>query len=129
MPSDTRGKYDVIQWLMFQMGGVGPMFGQRGHFVRAAPEKIPYAIDRYTNEARRLMNVIEKRLGEAAYLGGDYSIADIATFPWVVGVRREPEQLESRPNLKRWLDAISERDAVKRGPRGDGGYATEAAHG
>jgi GST-like protein len=115
MPSDTRGKYQVIQWLMFQMGGVGPMFGQRGHFMRAAPEKIPYAIDRYTNESRRLLNVIDKRLSEAAYLGGDYSIADIATYPWVVSVRREPEQLENRPNLKRWLDAISERSAVKKG--------------
>ena len=100
---------------MFQMAGVGPMFGQRGHFMRAAPEKIPYAIDRYTNESRRLLNVLEKRLAEVEYLAGDYSIADIATFPWVVGTRREPEQLESRPNFKRWLDAISERPAVKRG--------------
>ena len=91
------------------------MFGQRGHFLRAAPEKIPYAIERYTNEARRLLNVIEKRLGESVYLAGDYSIADMATYPWVVGTRREPEQLESRPNFKRWLDAIGERPAVKRG--------------
>ena len=83
--------------------------------MRAAPEKIPYAIDRYTNESRRLLNVMEKRLGEAEYLAGEYSIADMATFPWVVGTRREPEQLESRPNFKRWLDAISERPAVKRG--------------
>src|SRR5579863_752992 len=94
MPSEPHGRYEVIQWLMFQMGGVGPMFGQRGHFLRAAPEKIPYAIERYTNEARRLLNVIENRLAAAAYLAGDYSIADIATYPWVVGVRREPEQLE-----------------------------------
>jgi len=109
MPSETRARYHVVEWLMFQMGNVGPMFGQRGHFVRAAPEKIPYAIDRYTNESRRLLNVIDKRLAESAYLAGDYSIADIATYPWVVGVRREPEQLDSRPNLKRWLDAIGER--------------------
>jgi GST-like protein len=115
MPSAMRPRYEVIQWLMFQMAGVGPMFGQRGHFVRAAPEKIPYAIERYTNESRRLLNVIDKRLGESEYLAGDYSIADIATFPWVVGTRREPEQLESRPNFKRWLDAISNRPAVKRG--------------
>src|SRR5215470_441367 len=115
MPSEMRARYTVVQWLMFQMGGVGPMFGQRGHFLRAAPEKIPYAIDRYTNESRRLLNVIEKRLGEVPYLAGDYSIADMATYPWVVGTRREPDQLESRPNFKRWLDAIGERPAVKRG--------------
>jgi GST-like protein len=115
LPTDPRGRYQTIQWLMFQMGGVGPMFGQRGHFMRAAPEKIPYAIERYTNESRRLLNVIEKRLGEAPYLAGDYSIADMATYPWVVGARREPEELESRPNFKRWLDAIGERPAVKRG--------------
>jgi len=115
LPKETRAKYKVIEWLMFQKAVVGPMFGQRGHFMRAAPEKIPYAIDRYTNESRRLLNVMEKRLGEAEYLGGDYSIADIATYPWVVGVQREPEQLESRPNFKRWLDAIGARPAVKKG--------------
>ena len=115
LPTEPHAKYTTIQWVMFQMGGVGPMFGQRGHFMRAAPEKIPYAIDRYTNESRRLLNVMEKRLGEAEYLAGDYSIADMATFPWVVGTRREPEQLESRPNFTRWLDAIAERPAVKRG--------------
>ena len=115
MPTETRGRYEVIQWLMFQMAGVGPMFGQRGHFTFAAPEKIPYAIERYTNEARRLSNVIEGRLAQSPFLAGDYSIADIATYPWVVGIRREPEELASRPNLKRWLDAISERPAVKRG--------------
>ena len=115
MPTETRAKYNVIEWLMFQMAGVGPMFGQRGHFMRAAPEKIPYAIERYTNESRRLLNVIDKRLSESEYLAGAYSIADIATYPWVVGTRREPEQLESRPNFKRWLDAIGERPAVKKG--------------
>jgi GST-like protein len=115
LPSEIRASYKVVEWLMFQMANVGPMFGQRGHFMRAAPEKIPYAIDRYTNESRRLLNVIDRRLGESAYLAGDYSIADIATYPWVAGVRREPDQLEGRPNLKRWLDAIAERPAVKRG--------------
>ncbi|HUA33644.1 MAG TPA: glutathione S-transferase N-terminal domain-containing protein [Candidatus Binataceae bacterium] len=115
LPAETRAKYDVIQWLMFQMAGVGPMFGQRGHFLRAAPEKLPYAIERYTNESRRLLNVMDKQLKDRPYLAGEYSIADIATYPWVVGTRREPEQLESRPNFKRWLDAISERPAVKRG--------------
>ena len=115
MPSDTRGRYAVIQWLMFQMANVGPMFGQRGHFLRAAPEKIPYAIDRYTNETRRLCNVMDRRLSEAEFLANDYSIADIACYPWVVGIRREPDQLESWPHLKRWLDAIGAREAVKRG--------------
>jgi GSH-dependent disulfide-bond oxidoreductase len=115
LPSEIRARYKVVEWLMFQMANVGPMFGQRGHFMRAAPEKIPYAIDRYTNESRRLLNVIDRRLGESAFLAGDYSIADIATYPWVAGVRREPDQLEGRPNLKRWLDAIAERPAVKRG--------------
>ena len=115
LPSEIRARYEVVQWLMFQMANIGPMFGQRGHFLRAAPEKIPYAIERYTNESRRLLDVMDRRLGQSAYLAGDYSIADIATYPWVVGVRREPEQLESRPHFKRWLDAISERPAVKRG--------------
>jgi GSH-dependent disulfide-bond oxidoreductase len=115
MPSETRARYNVVQWLMFQMAGVGPMFGQRGHFMRAAPEKLPYAIERYTNESRRLLNVIEKQLGESDYLAGDYSIADMATYPWVVGTTHEPEQLESRPKFKRWLEAIGARPAVKRG--------------
>jgi GST-like protein len=116
MPSEMRSRYGVVQWLMFQMAGVGPMFGQAGHFRNAAPEKIPYAIDRYTNETHRLCDVMNKRLGESDYLGGEYSIADIATYPWVVAaLKREPEQLASRPNLKRWIDAIGERPAVKRG--------------
>jgi GST-like protein len=116
MPSEMRARYGVIQWLMFQMAGVGPMLGQAGHFRNAAPEKIPYAIDRYTKETHRLCDVMNKRLGESAFLGGDYSIADIATYPWVVAaLRREPEQLASRPNLKRWIDTIGERPAVKKG--------------
>jgi GSH-dependent disulfide-bond oxidoreductase len=116
MPSEITARYRVIEWLMFQMANVGPMLGQAGHFIRAAPEKIPYAIERYTNESRRIFNVIDKRLGQREYLAGDYSIADIATFPWVRVIQRQPaEELASRPNLKRWLDAISERPAVKRG--------------
>jgi GST-like protein len=116
MPAEMRARYNVVQWLMFQMAGIGPMMGQAGHFRMAAPEKIPYAIERYVNESRRLFNVIEKQLGQtAAYLAGDYSIADMATYPWVVVIKREPEQLESRPNLRRWLEQIGERPAVKRG--------------
>src|SRR5712672_1958728 len=104
MPSEMRARYGVVQWLMFQMAGVGPMFGQAGHFRNAAPEKIPYAIDRYTNDKHCLCDVMNKRRGESDYLGGEYSLADIATYPWVVAaLKREPEQLASRPNLKRWI--------------------------
>jgi GST-like protein len=99
MPSETRARYRVVEWLMFQMANVGPMLGQAGHFRNAAPEKIPYAIERYTNESRRLFNVLDKRLAEASYVAGDYSIADIATYPWVVAaLKAQPEQLDTRPN-------------------------------
>jgi GST-like protein len=115
MPTEMRARYNVVQWLMFQMAGIGPMMGQAGHFRNAAPEKIPYAIERYTNEARRLFGVMDKRLGASEYLAGDYSIADIATYPWVRIAEREPEQLEPLPHLRRWLAALGARPAVKRG--------------
>jgi GSH-dependent disulfide-bond oxidoreductase len=116
MPPKGAARYAVLEWLMFQMGGVGPMFGQAGHFRNAAPEKIPYAIERYTKETHRLADVMNKRLGESPFLGGDYSIADIATYSWVVALfGREPAALEARPNLKRWIDAIGARPAVKKG--------------
>jgi GSH-dependent disulfide-bond oxidoreductase len=116
MPSETRARYRVVEWLMFQMANVGPMLGQAGHFRNAAPEKIPYAIERYTNESRRLFNVLDKRLAEASYVAGDYSIADIATYPWVVAaLKAQPEQLDTRPKLRRWIDAISARPAVQKG--------------
>jgi GST-like protein len=116
MPSETRARYRVIEWLMFQMANVGPMLGQAGHFRNAAPEKIPYAIERYTNESRRLFNVLDKRLAEASYVAGDYSIADIATYPWVVAaLKAQPEQLDTRPKLRRWIDAISARPSVQKG--------------
>jgi len=115
MPRDMRGRYQVMQWLMFQMASVGPMLGQVHHFRAYAPEPIKYAIDRYTNEATRIYNVIDKRLGEVPYLAGDYSIADMATFPWLRGYERQGQKLEDYPNLKRWYDAINERPAVKRG--------------
>jgi len=114
MPSKTRARYNVVQWLMFQMAGVGLMFGQRGHFVRAAPEKIPYAIERYTNESRRLLNVIENRLAESAYLAGDYSIADMAAYPWTVPWERQGQKLDDYANLKRWWETMRDRPAVKR---------------
>jgi len=92
------------------------MLGQAGHFRNAAPEKIPYAIDRYTNESRRLFSVIDKRLANHTYLADDYSIADIANYPWIVAaLKAQPEQLDTRPNLKRWIDALAARPAVQRG--------------
>jgi GST-like protein len=116
MPSEMRARYRVVEWLMFQMANVGPMLGQAGHFRNAAPEKIPYAIERYTNESRRLFNVLDQRLTESPYMAGDYSIADIATYPWVVAaLKAQPEQLDTRPHLKRWIDAIAARPAVQKG--------------
>ncbi len=116
MPSDTNGRYTVIQWLMFQMANVGPLLGQNHHFRHYAPEKIPYAIDRYTNEARRLYGVIDKRLAESAYLAGDdYSIADIATFPWLRSHERQGQDLNDFPDLKRWYEIIKMQPAVRHG--------------
>lgn len=115
MPRETRGKYEVIEWLMFQMASVGPMLGQAHHFRLYAPEKLPYAIDRYTNEARRIYNVIEKRLGEAAYLAGEYSIADIAVYPWLVPHNLQGQNLDDTPNLRRWYEEVRKRPAVQRG--------------
>ena len=115
MPSDDAGKYRCLEWLMFQMGGVGPMFGQANHFISYAPEKIPYAVDRYTNEVKRLCNVLDRRLADTAYLSGDYSIADMATYPWMRLHERYGVVLDDVPNVKRWMAAISERPGVKRG--------------
>jgi GST-like protein len=116
MPSDLDGRFVVIQWLMFQMGHIGPMLGQAHHFRGYAPEKLPYAIDRYTNEARRLYGVLDKRLGAARYLGGErYSIADIATFPWIRSHKRQGQDLNDFLNVKRWFDEIASRPAVQRG--------------
>lgn len=109
-------RYAAIQWLMFQMGGIGPMLGQAHHFRVYAPEKIPYAIDRYTNEAKRLYGVLDRRLGEVPYLGGaEYGIADIATFPWLRSWEVQGVTLPEYPNVQRWFDAIAARPAVQRG--------------
>jgi GSH-dependent disulfide-bond oxidoreductase len=113
-PTDMRQRYTVIQWLMFQMGGVGPMFGQANYFFRLE-EKVPYAIERYHKEALRLYGVLEKALGQNEYLAGKYSIADIATYPWVWRHEMHHVKLEEFPNVKAWYDKISERPAVKRG--------------
>jgi len=115
-PEEPRASYDTLQWLMFQMGGVGPMFGQAHHFRRFAPEQIPYAVDRYTNETRRLYGVMDKRLGDADYLAGaDYTIADIATYPWAARHEWQGVDLSDFPNVKRWYDAIGARPAAQRG--------------
>jgi GST-like protein len=115
MPQDVRGKYVALQWLMFQMGGVGPMLGQAHHFRLYAPEKIEYAVNRYTNEAKRLYGVMDQRLGEAEYFAGEYSIADIAIFPWTRSHANQGVDLGEYPNVKRWYDAVAARPAVGRG--------------
>lgn len=114
LPQETAKRYEVIQWLMFQMGGVGPMFGQANYFYRLE-EKVPFAIERYYKEAIRLYKVLEQTLGQRDYLAGDYSIADIATYPWVGRHDGHNVKLEEFPNVKRWFDVISQRPAVKRG--------------
>ena len=116
LPPGDREKFEVLQWLMFQMGGVGPMLGQAHHFRMYAPEKIAYAIERYSNEAKRLYGVIDRRLAHSRFLGGsDYSIADIATFPWLRSWQNQGVTLSDYPHLERWFNAIDARPAVQRG--------------
>jgi len=115
LPADVRGRYVALQWLMFQMGGLGPMLGQAHHFRIYAPEKIEYAINRYSNEARRLYGVMDKRLGEVPYFAGDYGIADMAIYPWTRSHANHGVDLADYPNVKRWYEAIGARPAVQRG--------------
>jgi len=116
LPADLHDRWVCTQWLMWQMGGLGPMMGQANHFRRYSKEKIQYAIDRYTNEANRLTNVLDKRLKEARYTAGkEYSISDIACFPWLRGADQRGVNLEDYPNVKRWFDEINARPAVQRG--------------
>ena len=115
LPVCERGKYEATQWLMFQMGGVGPMFGQTHHFLRFAPEPLPYAIKRYRTETARLYGVLDKRLGEADFLAGEYSIADMATFPWVARHEWQKIDLADYLNVQRWYATIAARPAVQRG--------------
>lgn len=115
LPEDPEGRSTALQWLMFQMGGLGPMAGQAHHFRRFAPEQIPYAIKRYTDEAARLYGVMNKRLGEVEYLAGQYSIADMACYPWISRHEWQGQKLEDFSNLKRWYDAVSVRPAVQKG--------------
>ena len=116
LPKSDRAKYEVLQWLMFQMGGVGPMLGQTHHFRQYAVEKIEYAINRYTNETRRLYGVMDRQLATHKFIAGNqYSIADIAIFPWVRSWKNQGIDWAEFPHLKAWFDAIGERPAVKRG--------------
>ena len=116
LPQKKAGRFESIQWLMFQMGGVGPMFGQVHHFLRAAPEPVPYAIERYGKETRRLYGVMDRHLANNEWLAaGEYSVADIATYPWVARHEWHKVELADFPNVKRWFDAIGTRPAVQRG--------------
>ena len=112
MPKDIRGRFEVMQWLFWQMGGLGPMAGQNHHFNQYAPEKIPYAMERYTKETNRLYGVLNKRLADREFMAGEYSIADMASYPWVVPWERQKQNLEDFPHVKRWLHAIAARPAV-----------------
>ncbi|MCU0805890.1 MAG: glutathione binding-like protein [Burkholderiales bacterium] len=116
LPASVGDRYRTLEWLMFQMGGVGPMLGQAHHFRIYAPEKIAYAVDRYTKEANRLYGVMDRRLADARYIAGDeYTIADIAIFPWLRSYRNQGVDLEAYPRVKRWFDAVAARPAVQRG--------------
>jgi GSH-dependent disulfide-bond oxidoreductase len=116
LPADLHARWCCTQWLMWQMGGIGPMFGQANHFRRYSKDKIQYAIDRYTNESNRLTGVLDKRLGEARYTAGkEYSISDIAIFPWMRGAEQRGVDLAQYPSVKRWFDEIAARPAVQRG--------------
>jgi GSH-dependent disulfide-bond oxidoreductase len=112
--SNIRGRIEVLQWLFWQMGGLGPMAGQNGHFNIYAPEKIPYAMERYTKETTRLYGVMNTRLADRQFLAGDYSIADMACYPWVVPHERHMQTITDFPHLKRWFDEIAVRPAVKK---------------
>ncbi|MGB0671572.1 MAG: glutathione S-transferase N-terminal domain-containing protein [Rhodospirillales bacterium] len=114
IPSDIPGRADVLQWLFWQMGGLGPMAGQNHHFTQYAPERIPYAMDRYIKETTRLYRVMDNRLADREFLAGAYSIADMASYPWVVPWQRQCQNLDDFPNLQRWFDAIQARPAVQR---------------
>ena len=114
LPTEPRARIEVLEWLFWQMGGFGPMLGQSHHFNKYAPERIKYAMERYTNEARRLYNVLDKRLEGREYVAGDYSIADMAIFPWCRLHGRPGQRIEDFPNVQRWFEAVAERPAVAR---------------
>ena len=113
-PAEVRSRYDVLQWLFWQVAGLGPMAGQNHHFSVYAPEKLPYAMDRYVKETSRLYAVLDARLAEREYIAGPYSIADMASYPWIVPHQRQQQNLAEFPNLKRWFETIRDRPAVVR---------------
>ncbi len=114
LPADLRGRAEVMQWLFWQMGGLGPMAGQNHHFTQYAPERIPYAIARYVNETNRLYGVLNKRLADREFVAGEYSIADMASYPWIVPYQRQQQNLDDFPHLKRWFETMRARPAVER---------------
>jgi GST-like protein len=114
MPTDLRGRYEVLQWLFWQMAGLGPMAGQNGHFSHHAPEKIPYAIERYTKETNRLYGVLDKRLADREFVAGAYSIADMACYPWIRPHQQHGQNLDEFRNVKRWFETMAARPAVKK---------------
>jgi GST-like protein len=114
LPADVRGRAETMQWLFWQMGGLGPMAGQNHHFVQYAPEKIPYAMERYVKETNRLYGVMNKRLADREFLAGPYTIADMACYPWIVPHERQQQNLDDFPHLKRWFHAIKARPATER---------------
>jgi len=114
LPVNLRGRVEVTQWLFWQMAGLGPMAGQNHHFAIYAPEKIPYAIERYVKETNRLYGVLNRRLTDRAFIAGDYSIADIACYPWIVSYERQGQRLEDFPHLKRWFEGVHDRPATVR---------------
>jgi GST-like protein len=118
IPADTRGRFEVLQWLFWQMAGLGPMAGQNGHFNVYAPEKVPYAIERYTKETARLYGVLNTRLADRDYVAGAYSIADMACYPWIVPHENHKQNLDDFPNVKRWFQGIAARPAVKKAYEG-----------
>ncbi|WP_025899396.1 glutathione S-transferase N-terminal domain-containing protein [Sneathiella glossodoripedis] len=115
LPSDIRGRKEVMEWLMWQMGGLGPMLGQNGHFKFYAPEKIPYAQERYGNEVLRLFGVLDRRLEGREFICGDYSIADMACWPWIITYKRQEINLNNFPNVRRWYDQLKQRPALRKG--------------
>jgi GST-like protein len=125
LPAAPRAKYEVLQWLYWQMAGLGPMAGQNHHFVTYAPEKIPYAMERYIKETNRLYGVLNKRLADREFIAGDYSIADMACYPWIVPYERQQQNLNDFPHLKRWFETIAARPAVVRAYELAGVFNTE----
>ena len=129
IPADLRGRAEVLQWLFWQMAGLGPMAGQAGHFKIYAPEPVPYALDRYVREVRRLYGVLDKRLMDREFVAGEFSIADVACYPWIVPYRSHGQNLDDFPNLKRWFGAIAARPATIKAYAGiEDAYQTSVSH-